>query len=328
VANLLPKDGKIVVGSRVLLETVVYNRQGRKVDHSVHAVSSGTLVGKEVYKYDAQGNIIEMTLRDDAGSIVSQERYTYEFDALGNWTKMTTSVAVVENDKVMYEPTEITYRTITYYRTDSVAKLVQSPALAAGGSSRPSAALPAQTSEAPEFDDRQQGTRLSADGKAQPAASRQVASGQSVKLSANEDAPRPPATLAEKSHGIGSEMGTEKGAPDGGLNKTEQPVEEQPAPKPPVKAVSGGILNGKAISLPRPIYPELARRAGSEGTVSVEILIDVTGKVVSANAVSGPQQLRAVAAEAARRARFTPTLLSGQPMRVSGFINYNFSLKQ
>jgi protein TonB len=95
-----------------------------------------------------------------------------------------------------------------------------------------------------------------------------------------------------------------------------------------VKPVSGGILNGRAIDLPVPIYKVSARRSGDEGTVSVKVLIDVTGKVIWADAVSGPFALRGAAVEAARRARFSPTLLSGQPIRLTGVINYQFSLRK
>lgn len=96
--------------------------------------------------------------------------------------------------------------------------------------------------------------------------------------------------------------------------------------KPLPKQISGGILNGKATSLPKPEYPEDARKAKLSGTVSVQVLIDETGKVLSANAVSGLENvsLRQAAEAAALRATFTPTLLSGEPVKVSGVITYNF----
>jgi TonB family protein len=96
----------------------------------------------------------------------------------------------------------------------------------------------------------------------------------------------------------------------------------------PLKPVSGGILNGRALSLPAPVYPDAAKRARVAGLVEVEVLIDGNGKVISAKAVRGPALLLQSAELAARLARFTPTLLSGQPVRVSGLINYNFSLQQ
>jgi TonB family protein len=99
-----------------------------------------------------------------------------------------------------------------------------------------------------------------------------------------------------------------------------------PAIKPLLKPVSGGVLNGSAISLPVPTYPEAARRMRTEGLVTVQVVVDETGKVISAEAENGPQQLRQPAIEAALRARFTPTTLSGRPVKVSGIINYKFSL--
>jgi protein TonB len=107
--------------------------------------------------------------------------------------------------------------------------------------------------------------------------------------------------------------------------------EPPPAPKPtptpvpkPSAPISGGVLNGKAISLPKPAYPAIAKSAHASGTVTVQVLIDENGSVVAAHAVSGHPLLQAVAVQAARSARFSPTKLSGQPVKVSGVITYNF----
>lgn len=113
------------------------------------------------------------------------------------------------------------------------------------------------------------------------------------------------------------------------------PIVEMPDPPPaatpnppPVRTinVSRGVLNGRAISLPRPNYPPLAKQIRVQGTVTVQVLIDESGNVVSAKAVSGHPLLIAEAVEAARRARFSPTLLSDQPVKVSGVITYNFAM--
>jgi len=96
--------------------------------------------------------------------------------------------------------------------------------------------------------------------------------------------------------------------------------------KPLLKPMSGGVLNGKAINLPAPSYPEIARRMRQAGKVEVEVIVDENGKVISARATAGPNMLRDVAVEAALRARFTPTKLSGQPVKISGRIDYNFTL--
>jgi periplasmic protein TonB len=89
--------------------------------------------------------------------------------------------------------------------------------------------------------------------------------------------------------------------------------------------ISGGVLNGKATSLPQPVYPPIARAAHASGTVTVQVVVDEEGKVLTARAVSGHPLLQAAAVAAARQARFTPTKLSGQPVKVTGVIIYNFA---
>jgi TonB family protein len=94
-------------------------------------------------------------------------------------------------------------------------------------------------------------------------------------------------------------------------------------PQPAAK-VSGGILNGRALNKIKPAYPASAREAGASGTVEVRIVFDETGKVIWAKAVSGHPQLRQVAEDAAWQTRFSPTVLSGQAVRTSGILLYNF----
>ncbi len=104
----------------------------------------------------------------------------------------------------------------------------------------------------------------------------------------------------------------------------EPPPPPPPKPTPPRAPISGGVLNGRAISLPKPAYPPIARQAHASGTVVVQVVIDENGGVISAHAVSGHPLLQAVAVAAARAARFSPTKLSGQPVKVTGVITYNF----
>ncbi len=89
-------------------------------------------------------------------------------------------------------------------------------------------------------------------------------------------------------------------------------------------SVSGGVVNGKATSLPKPPYPAAAKAVKASGAVSVQVLIDEEGNVVSANALSGHPLLRAASEQAARGAKFSPTMLCGQKVKVSGIIVYNF----
>jgi protein TonB len=70
----------------------------------------------------------------------------------------------------------------------------------------------------------------------------------------------------------------------------------------------------------------VARRLRITGLVQVDVVVDENGKVISAKVLSGPGSLRDVALQAALHARFSPTKLSGQSVKVSGQINYNFTL--
>jgi protein TonB len=124
------------------------------------------------------------------------------------------------------------------------------------------------------------------------------------------------------------------GSPGGGGRQvvtTPQIVKiDEPPPLPdppkPARVVSKGVINGQAISLPRPTYPETAKRMRIQGTVSVQVLIDEQGRVLSAKAVSGSPFLLIEAQKAAMQARFSPTRLGDQPVKVSGVITYNFVL--
>jgi TonB family protein len=89
-------------------------------------------------------------------------------------------------------------------------------------------------------------------------------------------------------------------------------------------SISGGVLNGKATSLPKPPYPAAAKAVRASGPVGVQVTIDEEGNVISASAVSGHPLLRQAAEKAALGAKFSPTSLSGQLVKVTGIITYNF----
>jgi TonB family protein len=98
-------------------------------------------------------------------------------------------------------------------------------------------------------------------------------------------------------------------------------------PPAPVRTISKGVINGNAIELPKPVYSAIAKAAHASGTVTVQVLIDESGKVVSARALSGHPLLQDESVKAAYRARFSPTLLSNQPVKVSGIITYNLAMQ-
>ncbi|HEX8151461.1 MAG TPA: TonB family protein [Pyrinomonadaceae bacterium] len=140
-----------------------------------------------------------------------------------------------------------------------------------------------------------------------------------------------PVTRAESvvtvAGGVGA-GGAGSGAAPLAMAGDEPPPPPPPASKPvpvPKTVVSGGLLNGKAVSKPLPAYPPVAKAASAQGTVAVQVVVDESGRVVSAQAVSGHPLLQQAAVAAARQAKFSPTMLSGKPVRVSGVITYNFA---
>jgi len=106
----------------------------------------------------------------------------------------------------------------------------------------------------------------------------------------------------------------------------EPPPVPQPTPFVPKIVKISEILNSRAISLPKPPYPQMAKQIRVQGTVTVQVLIDEVGRVLSAKALSGHPLLVPDSQRAALQARFSPTTINGQPVKVSGVITYNFIL--
>jgi TonB family protein len=107
----------------------------------------------------------------------------------------------------------------------------------------------------------------------------------------------------------------------------EQPERAAESDESQKKVVAGEVLNGRVLSKPAPEYPPIAKQQKVSGLVVVSITVDETGKVIKAEALCGHPALAKASEEAARQARFTPTLLEGQPVKVSGVITYNFVLQ-
>jgi len=118
-------------------------------------------------------------------------------------------------------------------------------------------------------------------------------------------------------------------ATDGQILKTEKEErrekDESSTENEQRAAISGGVLNGKATSLPAPVFPAIARQAHASGAVTVEVTIGENGDVIAAHAVSGHPLLQAAAVTAARQASFAPTRLNGEPVKVAGVLIYNFA---
>ena len=304
VAKLLSAEGRQQEGKHQVVEIVAYDIKGNKIENQYFPIAGATLTGKEVYKYDEKGNISEMTMFNPDGTLLSKEIYKYEFDFLGNWSKMTTSVAVVDSKGITFEPTEVTYRSIMYYLDENMVRMVTPGAATTPQPTAPPSAAPVNKPEskpAPGNNKNKKAAVVPELPSASSSATKLASGPLDVKVqSVSTNQPMPIIALDEPP--------------------------PSPGPKPILKPVSGGVLNGTAVSLPPPLYPDAAKRMRTQGVVSVDVILDETGKVVSANASSGPGILRDAAVQAALKARFSPTKLSGQPVKVSGVINYKFAL--
>ena len=324
VVKLSNETGKIAEGKRAVLEVVSYDLKGNKVENQYFPIAGANLTGKEVYKYDDKGNISEMTLLNADGSLLSREVYKYDFDFAGNWNKMTTSVAVIEGGKMSFEPAEVTYRSIMYYLDENMMKMAQPASQpATSATAQPGASAPVPASNV---------AGANSDSKTVAVVPKSSASTNNSNSNhkTSQTLPGSIPNAADKQNGLGSVELT-SGRTDSNVETTLVNIESEPpppTPRPVLKPVSGGVLNGIALSLPSPTYPETARRLRTAGVVTVDVVVDETGKVISAVATSGPGLLRDVAVQAALRARFSPTKLSGQPVKVSGSINYRFALAQ
>ena len=118
------------------------------------------------------------------------------------------------------------------------------------------------------------------------------------------------------------------------VNETPQPPSQSSAQTnaQSESAVQNGLIREvgslleKATEKVNPRYPQTAKIARITGVVTLYLEVDETGAVKGVQRASGPQLLRQAAEDAARRWKFRPTVIDGQPVRVIGFINFNFTL--
>lgn len=339
-AKILEKEGKPIEGARELRAIVTYDMQGRKIDTVSSPVEAVTLLGNAQYSYDDKGNMIEKVLRASNGSILGKENYKYEYDELGNWKKMTTSVAVYENGKLGSEPVEVTYRTITYYYNEAIEKIATAskpnaePTSSASVSSPPSAkaqSVPVAegtprpdvrsvvkenatpSSAGPETDKKASGSVDSSVPKSTEGVTNVSVKPSETPSSVDSSAPK----NAEDVTNVAAKPA-----------ETPTPSAPQPIKELETKAVTEALLRKAAISLPEPEYPAAAELAGVGGKVEVQMIIDEKGDVIAAKSISGEAVLYSAAEAAALKAHFSPTILSPDPTRVFGVISYNFNPTQ
>jgi hypothetical protein len=271
VTKVKLETGGPVEGERALLELTVYDKSGKRIDNKTYPVVNSP-IGQEEYDYDEAGRLLRTTVRNEQGVVLSRTEYSYEFDAAGNWIKMTSSVVVTESGRQRLEPVEVAYRTITYYPEGDAG----TPDVAGErGAISPSALTHAGDDSSPRSE------RVASSPKDAPSSSSKEVSRSRL------DA----------------------------LTSTTLEIDKLP---------DVGLVNDKALSLPGPAYPINWRKATTPVIVTVEVVIDETGRVIHSRAVEGPQRLWRVAEDAARRAGFLPFRSERRPSKVKGLLNYSF----
>ncbi len=109
--------------------------------------------------------------------------------------------------------------------------------------------------------------------------------------------------------------------------RANSPALPAPTPTPPIPIVDLGDLMPRAINLPKPEYTEAARQAGVNGVVTLQLMLDEEGKVISTRIMSGlPHGLTENATAAAMQSQFTPASFDGKPARGRGTITYSFKI--
>lgn len=271
-----------VEGERSLLEITVYDISGNRIDNKTYPVVNSRL-GQETYDYDESGRLLRTTVRNEQGVVLSRTEYSYEFDAAGNWVKMTSSVVVSESGRQRLEPVEVAYRTIVYY---------------SGGDADAQAAADEGRAASP--------SALTQTGKDSFPQIERVASSSKGAPSTSSTASVPAAAPAEK-------------------EPPRMRLDVATSTNPEIdKLPDVGLINDKALSLPGPAYPINWRKAVTPVIVTVEVVIDETGRVIYSRAVEGPRELWRVAEDAARRAGFLPFRAERRPFKARGLINYSF----
>jgi tetratricopeptide (TPR) repeat protein len=287
-ANIVTRNGKQVELPKSVVEVSTYDAAGRKIDSVAYPVQGATAPGKEEYKYDDKGNIIEMTLRGTDGSVLSHEKYTYDLDEFGNWKKMTAAIAIYENGTISYEPTQVTYRTLTYYYGPAVAK----PGVPAAPVTTPS--------------------KQRVDAEAGPEANKPAPTQPSGVASST------PANVVEKPTPLPPTNTQPLPPTSTAADASKEDV------RPAILRISEAILRKAAIVLPEPQYPADAEMAKASGPVQVELIIDQNGLVTAARATSGNPLLFDAATSAARQAQFLMSAFSDHPTSAYSVLTYNF----
>jgi TonB family protein len=105
-----------------------------------------------------------------------------------------------------------------------------------------------------------------------------------------------------------------------------QNVTADAASNDPAGPMDVGSLIAYATQRQAPVYPPAAKSMRATGIVKVEVTINETGDVDEVQKTTGPSLLQTAARDAIKKWKFKPFVRDGQPVRATGFVNFNFSL--
>jgi tetratricopeptide (TPR) repeat protein len=309
-STILIKAGEVTEGPRVVRGVSTYDAAGRKIDSVDYPIESSTPPGKERYLYDKNGNIVEMDVVGNDGSVLSKEFYEYETDQLGNWTKRRTLVAIYENGKVTSEPMEVTYRSISYYYNQAIEKL--------------SASAPKTKGAAPSVVPTPVAGSVNDQSRAPQQSTRNQPTNQAAAEATNVSLKEPAKDTSPKSQTQTNDAPAVEPAP-------KEPTELAPAATAtntsmPVLKVTEDVLRSAAMELPQPEFPVGAVLTRASEKIEVQLLVDTKGNVTNARATSGNPLLAQAAEAAALKARFSSAKLSPNAALIFGVITYDFAL--
>ena len=97
---------------------------------------------------------------------------------------------------------------------------------------------------------------------------------------------------------------------------------------PATLRIGGNVQASKLVQKIAPAYPPAARGQGIQGTVQMNALIGLDGKILRLQVVAGPPELIPASLQAVRQWEYKPTLLNGKPCYVITRIDVNYTLSQ
>jgi len=90
--------------------------------------------------------------------------------------------------------------------------------------------------------------------------------------------------------------------------------------------ISAGVMQGLILHKTQPVYPADAKKAGIQGRVELQAVINKSGAIEQLKVISGPSELLQSSLDAVRQWTYKPYILKGEPVDVQTTINVIYTL--